>query len=461
MPLVRGQRKLSRQRSGYATLVEELRRAADGAVTRVVDEASSPLSRLLAAIEESWRHLVNGGTPGQFARWLEQTSVTTESANVSRAVEYLDTLDAFLLATIQELEQLRGEEILPADMEEQLAGIWRRSYAFAATQAEERLRRIWLGRGRAIKTRYPDPTARRQIYRTSLAPRSALTLIARVDGIRDRMVAGANYAALGAEGRLAFVGDVLERVSEVPSFRISTKLGRRRREFREWRQVLRWWLAKDTLEGQPKPAEVADWYNFAAQNFIYRGAWGLGSVLSLLLDVAEDGQPIAAIEIDDWPQSGLPWIAFWLKELLIWGTLEPVAAFVLARGNAVDRPGAQREAAAYYEQLPGELDDNERLNPRRIRDWLNLRGGGVQMPRRPTGLVLDVTLSRDAAAYVKRRLHVMHLEAGGRLSWIDAAGYLVATSEKPGEWPNAPERYLFQLDVERSRISGAPYLQHV
>ena len=256
------------------------------------------------------------------------------------------------------------------------------------------------------------------------------------------------------------MGDVLQILSEVPSFRISTQLGRQK-GFQEWRRVLRWWLAKDTLDLQPSPAQVTTWYDFAAQNFIYRGAWGLGSILSLIFDIAEDELPIAAIEMDDWPRSGLPWIAFWLKELLLWGTLEPVAAFLLARGGAVDRPLAQREAETYYEYLPGELNDNEKLDPRRIRDWLNFRGGGVQNPQPPVHLTFDVTLSNDAAAYLKRSLHVMYFEAEGGLNWIDAAGYHVATSHRPQDWPNAPEQYHFQLDVDSSRISGALYLQHV
>ena len=153
---------------------------------------------------------------------------------------------------------------------------------------------------------------------------------------------------------------------------------------------------------------------------------GLGSVLSLLLDTGDDGLPIAALEIDDWPRSGLPWIAFWLKELLTWGTLEPVAAYLLARGNAVDRPQAERESEAYYEQLPGDLDNNEKLNPRRIREWLNERGAGVQAARAAGPRPIDVTLARNADAYVEQLLNVMHVETGDGLSWIDGAGYLVA-----------------------------------
>ena len=286
-------------------------------------------------------------------------------------------------------------------MERELTRLWQHSYAFATAVEEARLRRFWIGRGRAIKAQYPDRAVRRQIYRTSLAPRSALTLVAAADAIRARMAEGANYAALNTDERLTFVGDILELLSQIPTFHVDPGLGTGR-NFREWRDMLRWWLAKDTLARQPGPKRVTDWYQFAAQNFIYRGAWGLGSILSLLLDNAEDGQPIAALEIDDWPRSGLPWSAFWLKELLVWGTLEPVAAYLLARGDALDRSQAQREATDYYDQLPGDIDDNEKLNPRRVRDWLNARDAGAQTPRRAAQLSFDVTLARDANAYLSR-----------------------------------------------------------
>jgi hypothetical protein len=253
---------------------------------------------------------------------------------------------------------------------------------------------------------------------------------------------------------------VLELISRVPSFRISRELGNRK-NFDDWRQVLRWWLAKNTLAPQPVPAQVTAWFDFESNNFIYRGAWGLGSVLSLLLDTGDDGLPIAALEIDNWPRSGLPWIAFWLKELLTWGTLEPVAAFLLARGNAVDRPQAERESEAYYEQLPGGLDDNEKLNPRRVREWLNERGAGVQAARAAGPRPIDVTLARNADAYVEQLLNVMHVETRDGLSWIDGAGYLVARSARPGDWPANPSQYQCQLDVVNARVNASLYLPHV
>ncbi|MCH8193379.1 MAG: DUF1501 domain-containing protein [Planctomycetes bacterium] len=137
--------------------------------------------------------------------------------------------------------------------------------------------------------------------------------------------------------RFAFIRDVLAMLSEVPAFRIETRLGQRK-NFEDWPRLLRWWLAKETLRAQPTPRDATNWYAFVAQNFVYRGAWGLGSIIGLLFDTGDGEQPIRALEIEDWPRSGLPWIAFWIKELITWGTLDPVAAFLLARGNAVD-PG--------------------------------------------------------------------------------------------------------------------------
>lgn len=459
LPRARGRRPYSRQRNGYAELVVELQTATEGTADRTIDNASSPLAHLLASLEASWRELVTGGTEEQFLAWLDQTAVIGQGDDIPAAIEYLDSLDSFLIAAIQELEDLRVREIPPAEMEQELIRIWQRSYAFAAGREEGRLARLWLARGRVLKERYPDPAVRRQIYRTSLAPRSALTLIATAEFVRTRMIEGANYAALSPDQRLTFVGDVLELLSQVPTFRLDEGIGSGRNR-RPWREILRWWLAKDSLTRQPAPERVTDWYDFAAQNFIYRGAWGLGSILGLLLGNGEDGQPIATLEMDDWPRSGLPWSAFWLKELLVWGTLEPVAAYLLARGDALDRTQAQHDAADYYEQLPGDIDDNEKLNPRRIRDWLNRREGGPQEPRRAVEVAFDVALTGDVNAYLSRRLHVMPINTDAGVNWIDAAGYLVAASATPRDWPTEPHRFHFQLDVDSSRISGSPYLQY-
>src|SRR6185295_7611577 len=104
-----------------ALLVRDLERATAAAIAGQVEEgASSPLAKLLSALAAAWQTLVRDGTPEQFAAWLEQTSVTEQGGEVESSVEYLDSLDAFLLAAVQELEELRGEEIPAADFEGEL-----------------------------------------------------------------------------------------------------------------------------------------------------------------------------------------------------------------------------------------------------------------------------------------------------------------------------------------------------
>jgi hypothetical protein len=224
--------------------------------------------------------------------------------------------------------------------------------------------------------------------------------------------------------------------------------------------LLRWWLAKTTLSTQPSPKEITRWYDFVAQNFVYRGAWGLGSLIGLLLDVAEGDQPIRALEIADWPRSGLPWIAFWIKELITWGTLDPVAAFLLARGAAIDRPQAEEYARAYYDGLPQNIDPNDALDPRTVRDWVDVRLVFPEEPLAAREFTLEAMLVRPADEYLRPRLTVSPLEVEDRLIWVDPAGYMVARSEKPGDWPDNPSIFEFELDVPDTRIVGNQYLRY-
>jgi len=341
----------SRQWDGYNQLVVNVEEASVAGEGALEDDASSPLSHLLRELERAWGELTGGGSSEQFATWLEQTAVVGIGDDISLAHKYLDSLDSFLIAAIQEVEDLRHGELTPDQIEDELTAIWNRTYAFAAAQEEERLAEIWLARGCAIKARYPDSAQRRRIYKTSLSPRSATSLLDLTDAVREKLQDGVAYARWSAEERFIFIRDVLALLSQVPSFQIATTF-RRRKNFNDWPKLLRWWLSKSTLPTQPSPMEITSWYDYVSQNFVYRGVWGLGSVIGLLMDGADVGEPpIAPLEMEDWPRSGLPWIAFWIKELITWGTLDPVAAFLLARGDAVDRPGAEADALRYYEGL--------------------------------------------------------------------------------------------------------------
>jgi hypothetical protein len=451
----------NRQWDGYQALVAQIQTTTAGVSEgNQQDNASSPLAHLLRAIENAWVSLTGGGSAEEFGTWLEQTAVSHVDDDPDPAFRYLDSLDAFLIAAVQEVEELRQEELSPDELEAELIAIWRKTYAFAAGQEEARLANIWMIRGRAIKNHYPDSGQRRRIYKTSLSPRSATTLLELTDAIRTKLQNGEGYANWLTEERFTFIRDVFTILSHVPSFRIATTLGRRQ-NFHEWPMLLRWWLAKETLRDQPTPREITRWYEFVAENFLYRGVWGLGSIIGLLFELGESEQRVRALEIGDWPRSSLPWIAFWLKELITWGTLDPVAAFLLARGNAIDRPHAEAEARGYYDGLPQELEANDVLDPRRVRDWVDARRLRSDEPVAVREITIEGTLERPVASYLRHRLTVSPLELDGGLIWIDPAGYTVARSDKPLNWPDQPSNFEFELNVPEATVVGNAYLQHV
>lgn len=447
----------SRQWDGYDQLVGEIQKTtvATGVGTPE-DSGSSPLAHLLEALERAWKDLTGGSTSEEFIHWLEETAVIDAPDEAGQAHRYLDSLDAFLIAAIQEVEELRDAELTASQIETELISVWRRTYAFAAANNEGRLSEIWLTRGRVIKNQYSDSAQRRQIYKTSLSPRSATKLLGIENAVRSALVEGANYANWQAEERFTFVRNILALLCDVPSFKFSTKLGRRN-NFDDWPRLLRWWLVKDTLTTQPTPKEITNWYDFVAQNFIYRSVWGLGSIIGLLLDNPSDELPIRALEIGDWPRTGLPWIAFWIKELITWGTHDPVAAFLLARGNALNRPEAEADAQSYYGTLDPNISPNDRLDPRLIREWVGARRSPRKTPTETGEVETSARLVRAPTEYRDLRVSVLPIEVENGFVWVDPAGYEVARTETILQWSENPMDFDFHLDVARGRLVGTPY----
>lgn len=460
--LRRGRRQpvWNRQWNGYNQLVRQLEEATDlaasGALTAEEGEAHSPLALLLVALRKAWEGISDSDDDEEFLEWLNATAIAVADED---AGALLDTLDGLLITALQEVELLLGRDLAPGEIEGELQKIWQRTYAYVAADQEERLAQTWLSRGQAIATLYPDPTRRRQLYKTSLTPRSGEILLDRVEEICSALVSGQDYAARPAEARFAFVRTIIALLSEVPAFRIGRTLGRKK-DFEEWEKLLRWWLFKSSLPRQPPAKDLSNWFKFVSENFIYRGSWGLGSIIGVLLDRDFAGQPLDAMTIDDWPRSGLPWIAFWLKELISWGTLDPVAAFLLARGDAVDRPEAERDALDYYASRGAGVDPNEVLDPRAIRAWLDERRP-IRAPHTSSAdLSIDVRLARPASDYLNCEMSVMPLLARGGIDWIDPAGYVVASSELPDDWSDHGVRYRFELSIVSRSVLGEPYLRH-
>ncbi|WP_114860703.1 DEAD/DEAH box helicase [Azospirillum brasilense] len=449
----------NRQRQAYDALIKEMLEASKAPANAGAGmvNANSPLQNLLDALRDAWAEL---DEVGGFDEWLSRVAVIGEHARntANDILNLLDPLDAILIAALQEIEQLKMADLEPAEIESELSRIWSYTYAAAAAKNEEELKQAWLTRGLVINQLYPDPTQRRRIYRTSLAPRSATVLMEIVDQLREILLSGYDYAHRSQEDQLDFIAKVLESLAVVPAFEIKPVL----KKNVSWKLVLRWWLACGTLQHKqkPRPDECTKWFKFANDNFIYRGNWGLGGLVSLLMDNVDGVGPVRALEIDDWPRSGLPWITFWLKELVNWGTLDPVAAFLLARGNAVNRRQAEADAKLYYEERSTETDANNLLDPREIRDWVHSRCGVSEIASTRTEIALPAKLIRPADTFLMENVSVSPLSSIEGLTWLDPAGNVVAKSDRPEEWIDDPEHYDFDLQVRTATIFGSAYLRH-
>jgi hypothetical protein len=94
------------------------------------------------------------------------------------------------------------------------------------------------------------------------------------------------------------------------------------------------------------------------------------------------------------------------------------------------------------------------------RDWVEaIRPRGTTR-REIRTFNLRVELEREPTNYLQDRLVVAPIDRGERLHWIDVAGYAVAHSTRPQNWPPVTSDFLFELYVSRSEVIGDQYLAH-
>jgi hypothetical protein len=449
-------------RKAYFKLVRDLQNQV-GAVNAIT-KARSALAELIKYLYNQWRYFSGSNKLDDFLAWLEITAPLTMPLEVKddfangaslSAIEALDSLDGFLLSAIVEIEQMAGKELSINDLEERLKQIWQRSYAFYASQKEAKLGKLFIQRGLALKTKiYPDSSQRRHLYRTSLPPRSGNRLISLYPEIRKHLETGVDYARWNPEKRFCYIQGAVDKLSAIPKFRLSKAQGNV-----AWHEILRWWLDLDQATKKPTKKQISSWHNYVSKNFGYRFNWGLGSIVALAIDEAHGGN-LQATTLEDWPQTGLPWIVFWLKELIVWGTLEPVAAYLLARGIEFTRADAEKNAQFYYNEQGQNKTPDELLDATFIRDWAQTRSNYSKKPSKqgPSGKI-EVKLLRDFSNCLNQEWRVVPVEVGDELYWFDPAGFPMAICLKPEDWKSD---YLnthdFILDTPKQIVFSSIYI---
>ncbi len=449
-------------RRRYEDLIKEIKEQVE--VTDGKSGAQSSLAALIGYLEEQWnRHLSSNHM--HFFDWLEAVSpldITEELEEETGlgAIEAIDTLDGVLLAAITELEQVNTEPLTLAQLENRLRQIWRRSYAYYAAQGEKHLAEIFLRRGQALQsTIYPETAQRRRLYHTSLPPRSGNELLKLYPAIREELKKGEEYGLWRNENekdkRFRYIEKIVGLLGTSTKFELKNK--RKGKKEIRWQDILHWWLDPDSGIGPQTASEISEWYDYVYKNFEYKICWGLGSILALAGDDAHGGI-IMASTLDDWPLMQLPWVVFWLKELLTWGTLEPVAAYLLAMNIKSTRRDAEEAAELYYKDQPLWVPD-ELLNASTIRKWADIQykqNKYLSSKRPPESMRAD--LLRDFTKVTNKLWRVIPVESEGSIFWSDPGGFQFAVSRKPTDWnSHFLSDYDFELDASTSVVSSTPY----
>ena len=420
-------------------------RAHYDAVINEIAGASEPQGNAdsaLAALVQQVARLAPTADADALGEWLEITApqyIDQESPEFDAAVA-LDALDAVILAAMHDSPH--------EDVEHQLRHFWRESFARYASAEEHELEEILVRRGRALdRSIYPEAAERRRYYKTSLPPRDAQALIDIQGALLDHLRRGSNYAEWQAEERFTYIVEAVRLVGQMPRFAVPQKPGAGQAT---WDDALRWWLRVPELERTPTISQVAQWHSFLQRQLRYRFTWGLGAVLAGALEVTDDAN------LMDWTAANVPWVAVWMKDLLQWGTLDPVAAYLLARGGIYTRDQAEELASEYYADHVAGTDP---LDPTHVRAWALQR-----FPRRRESASRDLSFPATVGARVlrtnsNRTWRVLPRVRGRAIQWLDPAGFQLAESPDPSELDRATELRLdFVLDVDRLAVTGTPYI---
>lgn len=437
----------TKTRNLYFSLINDLQEQ----LTDTNSGAVSPLATLITHLRNQWQKLVTNGNDSDFLTWLELTApITAQSRNETEegAIESLDSLDNVLLAAIVEVEQISARELEPNELEAELRRLWQQTYAYYASQNQAQLQEFFVHRGTALKsTVYPVYSERKRLYKTSLPPRSGNQLLTLYSRIKEHLKTGGDYRSRQEDQQFAYIRDTIQLIGQVSTFSIDDLKGKGNGAATSWENILRWWLCHRHSPYQPRETQISDWHNFIINKFNYRFNWGLGSILALAMDETFGEMSLEPSSLENWSRIGLPWIVFWMKELIVWGTLDPVAAYLLARiDDVTTREQAEQLSQGYYQSVSG-LPDDDQLNPITIRNWAQQAFASIEqrsIQLRPSKQIA-VNLLRDFSRSSEQTWRVIPVEVSDQIYWLDSAGFLLASCQKPENWQ---EKYLINFDFE-------------
>ena len=417
------------------------RSVVDG-LTRAV-EPPVPASAIQTLVDRIRRHfdiMVTDQTH-TFDEWLEESCPNPNVVADLRARQAIEDLDAFAISILAELEMMGTFPESRVDVEERIQELWQFTYA-AATDIDERYMRALVSGVESARTSIVRNRIQ-PLYRTSLRRNSAELLLGRLPQLRTLFQEAAGYATWDVTARIEYVRRLVEAFLDIPQFDFRAELTRRDVA---WEELLRWWLG-----GRREPVDprrIGQWYRKANDIFAFRLSW---IVSSALVSISGD------VESLDFEQllrgTGIPLLFSWFRDMLLWGTTDPIVAAILSRNLAATRGEAANLAQRFY---ASHSISDESYRPSTVFEWLSTLRGEAAIVRTEDRNI-DLTLVRELRG--TERINVWpHLDGERGIVWRDYAGYDVALSAPQSVDVLTAEDFEYRLDTTAGNVNQTPFV---
>lgn len=422
-------------------------------------EHNSPLALLLQTLHDEASRLEGIDSDDDFLTWLEETAPldvspdagTAQESGHAQLADTLDELDGLILSAIEEIRAIDGAEFSGDQAEGILASIWQRTFALVSSGLEDWMERAFVKRGRGVvETVYPDAAERKKLYSYGFTPQVGRRFDIVADTLLELLEDADAYGDLPDNERLAIFNGLGREVATDQGYGYLVRDSITSQNlFNNWRGVLGWWMKAAGAAG-PQPDNLRDWQIFVADNFEFRLGVAVGAVVARRW-TERSADPFEVPSLANWKDvTELPWFAFWAKELLRWGTLEPLVAFILSQGMARSRAEAEQLRPAFVDwlnQQPGleEAGGDDLIDPNHYLEWARSRrpAAGPNLPVRRVDVNLTGTTG-NRGTYA-----VLPILRDGRMVWLDPSGYEIAEGENADGFVEArPYAHDYELSTD-------------
>jgi len=422
-------------------------------------EINSPLSLLLITIRERAQNLLGMNDEHTFYEWLENSIPYDLTENVgiehetpiAQLADSLDELDGILLCALEEFNEINGGDTTVSKQETFLSQFWHKTFSLVAATQEAWLEKAFIRRGSSlIENIYPDENLRNRLYQYGYAPCIGQCFDNIVPEIISLIQTASNYGDSALEERFSFFVKLCALIGSKKGFGFRPSNSQSGKDLLEnWETILKWWLYDHT--NPPNSDDLRNWQRFVLDNFDFRIGVAIGAVVAKVWADGTDGK-LTIPSLETWREiSGLPWIGFWARELLRWGTLDPFVAFSLSQGIDISREDAAKTKTIFTEWLFRNYTDitpDDLIDPQLFLEWQRtLKQKKHLQEFKAIKATLMGTNGKNSP------YDVIPIINGDTINWIDSAGYCLAKSSKPKTFEENERDYFLCISDKNSYIN--------